>query len=158
VELSPDVIFAGPSSVVLAVQRETRSIPIVFVRVADPVEQGIVDNLARPNGNATGFSNPDFSLLGKQLQILKDIVPSVIRVGLMIRSRIAAAAAPGVNPLMIEDETARSLRAHVRVLSRAVSGLQESSADELIDALIRAVRVGAVKHDEKGRVGAFAPV
>jgi putative ABC transport system substrate-binding protein len=92
VELSPDVIFAGPSSVVLAVRRETRSILIVFVRVADPVEQGIVDSLARPNGNATGFSNPDFSLLGKQLQILKDIVPSVVRVGLMISTNNATSA------------------------------------------------------------------
>jgi putative ABC transport system substrate-binding protein len=92
VELSPDVIFAGPSNAVLALQRETRSIPIVFVRAADPVAQGIVDSLAKPNGNATGFSNPDFSLLGKQLQILKDIVPSVARVGLMISSVNAASA------------------------------------------------------------------
>jgi ABC-type uncharacterized transport system substrate-binding protein len=68
VELSPDVIFAGPSNVVLAVRRETRSIPIVFVRVTDPVEQGIVDSLARPNGNATGFSNPDFSLSGNSFK------------------------------------------------------------------------------------------
>jgi tetratricopeptide (TPR) repeat protein len=73
-----------------------------------------------------------------------------------VRSRIAAAAAPGVNPLTIEDETARSLRAHVRVLCRAVAGLQDSSPNQLIDALITTVRVGAVKHDEKGRVGAFA--
>jgi len=92
VELSPDVIFAGPSNVVLALRKETRSIPIVFIRVSDPVEQGIVDSLAKPNGNATGFSNPDFSLLGKQLQILKDIVPSVIRVGLMISTINAASA------------------------------------------------------------------
>jgi len=73
-----------------------------------------------------------------------------------VRSRIDAAAAPGVNPLTIEDETARSLRAHIRVLCRAVAGLQDSSPDELIEALIKAVRVGTVKHDEKGRVGAFA--
>ncbi len=73
-----------------------------------------------------------------------------------VRSRIAAAAEPDVNPLTIEDETARSIRAHVRVLCRAVSGLQDSGSGELIDALIEAVRVGALKHDEKGRVGAFA--
>jgi putative ABC transport system substrate-binding protein len=90
VELSPDVIFARPSNVVLALRRESRSIPIVFVQVTDPVEQGIVDSLAKPNGNATGFSNPDFSMLGKQLQILKDIVPSVVRVGLMISGINAA--------------------------------------------------------------------
>jgi hypothetical protein len=73
-----------------------------------------------------------------------------------VRSRIAAAAAPGVNPVTIEDETARSVRAHVRVLCRAVAGLQDSSPNDLIDALIKAVRVGALDHKEKGRVGAFA--
>jgi hypothetical protein len=73
-----------------------------------------------------------------------------------VRSRIAAAAAPGVNPPMIEDETARSLRAHIRVSCRAVAALEESSPVDLIEALIKIVRVGAVKHDEKGRVGAFA--
>ena len=65
VRLSPDVIFAGPTNVVLPLQRETRSIPIVFVRVADPIGQGVVESLARPNGNVTGFSNPDFALVGK---------------------------------------------------------------------------------------------
>ena len=92
VRLNPDVIFAGPSNVVLPLLRETRSIPIVFVRVSDPVAQGIVDSLARPNGNATGFSNPDFPLLGKWLQILKDIVPSVNRIGLMISTDNAVSA------------------------------------------------------------------
>jgi putative tryptophan/tyrosine transport system substrate-binding protein len=90
VQLNPDVIFAGPSNVVLRLQQETRNIPIVFVRVSDPISQGVVENLARPNGNITGFSNPDFPLLGKRLQLLKDIVPSLTRVGLMISVRNAA--------------------------------------------------------------------
>jgi putative ABC transport system substrate-binding protein len=92
VRLNLDVIFAGPSNVVLRLQRETRSIPIVFVRVSDPVSQGIVESLARPNGNITGFSNPDFPFLGKWLQILKDIAPSMTRVGLMISTHNAASA------------------------------------------------------------------
>ena len=83
VELNPDVIFAGPSNVVLRLQRETKSIPIVFVRVSDPVSQGIVESLARRNGNITGFSNPEFPLLGKWLQTLKGIAPSTSRVGLI---------------------------------------------------------------------------
>lgn len=73
-----------------------------------------------------------------------------------VRSRIAAAAAPDANPYIVEDETARSLRAHIRVLSRAVAGFGNSSPPELKSALLETVRVGAVKHDEKGRVGAFA--
>jgi ABC-type uncharacterized transport system substrate-binding protein len=92
VRLNPDVIFAGPSNVVLELQKETRTIPIVFVRVSDPVGQGIVESLARPNGNLTGFSNPDFPLLGKWVQLLKDIVPTVTRVGLMISTVNAASA------------------------------------------------------------------
>ena len=92
VRLSPDVIFAGPTNVVVPLQRETRSIPIVFVRVADPIGQGVVESLARPNGNVTGFSNPDFSLVGKWLQILKDIAPSVTRVGLMFSTSNVASA------------------------------------------------------------------
>jgi putative ABC transport system substrate-binding protein len=92
VRLSPDVIFAGPTNVVLPLQRETRSIPIVFVRVADPLGQGIVESLARPTGNVTGFSNPDFPLIGKWLQILKDIAPSTTRVGMMTSTMNAVSA------------------------------------------------------------------
>jgi hypothetical protein len=72
-----------------------------------------------------------------------------------IRARMAAASEPGVNLLEIEDSTARSIRAHVRVLCRAVSGLQESSPDDVVAALTKAVRAGALKHDEKGRVASF---
>jgi putative ABC transport system substrate-binding protein len=92
IQLNPDVIFAGPSNVVLPLQRETSTIPIVFVRVSDPISQGVVENLARPNANITGFSNPDFPMLGKRLQILKDIVPSLNRVGMMISVRNAASS------------------------------------------------------------------
>lgn len=77
---------------VVPLQRETRSIPIVFVRVSDPIAQGIVESLARPNGYLTGFSNPELPLMGKWLQILKDIAPSVTRVGLMISTFNAASA------------------------------------------------------------------
>jgi putative ABC transport system substrate-binding protein len=84
VRLNPDVIFAGPTNVVVPLQRETRSIPIVFIRVADPIGQGIVESLARPTGNMTGFANYDFPLIGKWLQILKDIAPSTTQVGMMI--------------------------------------------------------------------------
>jgi putative ABC transport system substrate-binding protein len=64
----------------------------VFVRVADPLGQGIVESLARPTGNVTGFANPDFPLIGKLLQILKDIAPSTTRVGMMISTMNVALA------------------------------------------------------------------
>jgi ABC-type uncharacterized transport system substrate-binding protein len=71
----PDVIFAAPSNVVIALQKETHSIPIVFANVSDPIAQGVVDNLARPTANITGFSNLEESLMGKWLQILRKLRP-----------------------------------------------------------------------------------
>jgi putative ABC transport system substrate-binding protein len=86
----PDVIFAAPSNVVIALQKETSSIPIVFANVSDPVVQGVVDNLARPTGNLTGFSNLEESLMGKWLQILKEASPGLRRAVLMIATINAA--------------------------------------------------------------------
>jgi putative ABC transport system substrate-binding protein len=83
VALQPDVIFAVTTPAVAALLGETRTIPIVFTRVADPVGSGFVSNLAKPNGNVTGFINFEPSLAGKWLQLLKDIAPSVARVTLM---------------------------------------------------------------------------
>ena len=65
-QLKPDVIFAGPTNALIPLQKETRTIPIVFVTVSDPLEQGFVQSLARPNGNITGFSNLEYSLIGKR--------------------------------------------------------------------------------------------
>jgi putative ABC transport system substrate-binding protein len=90
VTLHPDVIFAAPSNAVIAVKRETGTIPIVFANVSDPIAQGIVDNLARPTGNVTGFSNLEPSLMGKWLQILKEAAPGLKRVGLIIGTVNAA--------------------------------------------------------------------
>jgi putative ABC transport system substrate-binding protein len=90
VTLRPDVMFAAPSNVVIALQRKTRTIPIVFANVSDPVAQGVVDNLARPTGNTTGFSNLEPSLMGKWLQILKEAAPGLKRVGLVIGTVNAA--------------------------------------------------------------------
>jgi putative ABC transport system substrate-binding protein len=86
----PDVIFAAPSNVVIALQKETHSIPIVFANVSDPIDQGVVDNLARPTGNITGFSNLEESLMGKWLQILKEAAPGLRRAVLMIATINAA--------------------------------------------------------------------
>jgi putative ABC transport system substrate-binding protein len=93
VALEPDVILASPTVVLIPLQRETSSIPIVFVGVSDPLAQGIVTSLARPTGNVTGFSNPQFSLVGKSLQMLKDIAPDVSRVALIISAANGSAAA-----------------------------------------------------------------
>ena len=83
VALQPDAIFAVTTPAVAALLGETRTIPIVFARVGDPVGSGFVSNLAKPDGNVTGFSNFEPSLAGKWLQLLKEIVPGVARVTLM---------------------------------------------------------------------------
>jgi putative ABC transport system substrate-binding protein len=89
-QLKPDVIFAGPTNALIPLQKETRTIPIVFVTVSDPLEQGFVQSLARPNGNITGFSNLEYSLIGKWLQLLKEAAPGLTHVGLMISTMNAS--------------------------------------------------------------------
>jgi putative ABC transport system substrate-binding protein len=80
VSFSPDVLLAGNTTTATALQRETRSIPIVFVLVGDPIGSGFVESLARPGGNLTGFISFDPPIAGKQLELLKEIAPSVHRV------------------------------------------------------------------------------
>jgi putative ABC transport system substrate-binding protein len=75
VALQPDVIFATTRAVTAALQRETRTIPIVFAAVSDPVKEGFVAGLPRPRGNVTGFINMEAGLAGKWLQLLTVIAP-----------------------------------------------------------------------------------
>ena len=79
VALSPDVILASGGSVVGPLLQVTRTVPIVFTQTPDPVGAGFVDSLARPGGNATGFSIFDYNIAGKWLELLKQIAPGVTR-------------------------------------------------------------------------------
>ena len=79
VGLSPDAILAATTPGLTAVREQTRTIPIVFVAVSDPVDQGLVQSLARPGGNITGFTDGDAPVAGKWLQLLKDVAPSITR-------------------------------------------------------------------------------
>jgi putative ABC transport system substrate-binding protein len=79
----PDVIVANAPQSVAALQEVSRSIPIVFAAVTDPVGLGIVQTLARPGGNATGFMPAEFSMSAKWLELLKEIAPSVRRVAIL---------------------------------------------------------------------------
>jgi putative ABC transport system substrate-binding protein len=83
VALTPDVIFASGSTGVGPMQRATRTIPIVFALVPDPVGAGFVDSLAQPGGNITGFTSYDYGLGAKWLELLKEIAPSVTRVAVV---------------------------------------------------------------------------
>jgi putative ABC transport system substrate-binding protein len=82
VSLAPDVILAHGTSTVGPLLQATRTIPIVFPVVIDPIGAGFVESLARPGGNATGFMNFEYGLSGKWLELLKEIAPNVTRVGI----------------------------------------------------------------------------
>jgi putative ABC transport system substrate-binding protein len=90
VALSPDVILAGASPSVAALQEVTRSMPIVFASVVDPVGGGFVASLARPRGNATGFIAFEYSLGGKWLELLREIAPNVTRVAVLRDAAVAS--------------------------------------------------------------------
>src|SRR5262249_21014966 len=83
VALAPDVILTGGSAATAAVQEATRTLPIVFVNVSDPVGAGYVASLARPGGNVTGFSFVEYGMSGKWLELLKEIAPNVKRVAVL---------------------------------------------------------------------------
>ena len=89
VDLKPDVIFAGNTPSVEALLSETHTIPIVFANLADPVGTGLVRSLARPGGNATGFTGFEYSLAGKWLEMLKEIAPAVTRVAVLFNPETA---------------------------------------------------------------------
>ena len=83
VALKPELIFAQGTPVVSALKQATATIPIVFVIVNDPVTQGLVESMAKPGGNLTGFSNIDYSVIGKAGELLKQLAPGIVRVGFL---------------------------------------------------------------------------
>jgi putative ABC transport system substrate-binding protein len=91
--LAPDVILAHGASTVGPLLQATRTVPIVFPVVSDPVAAGFVDSLARPGGNATGFSVFEYSMSGKWLELIKEIVPGVKRVAVIRDPSISAGPA-----------------------------------------------------------------
>jgi len=109
VALKPDVLLATSGAIVGALQQATRTVPIVFVTVIDPVGGGWVASLARPGGNATGFASYDFSLSGKWLELLKEIAPGVTRAAVL---RDATETA-GVGQFAVIQSVASSLGVEV---------------------------------------------
>src|SRR5262249_55147506 len=83
VGLAPDVIVGGGTAAAAALQQATRSLPIVFANVTDPVGFGLVRSLARPGANVTGFMNFEFSLGGKLLELLREVAPRVTRAAVL---------------------------------------------------------------------------
>jgi putative ABC transport system substrate-binding protein len=129
VTLAPDAILATSSPSVVALQQATRTVPIVFTTVIDPVGSGFVESLARPGGNATGFSIFEYGISGKWLELLKEIAPRVTRVAVIRDPALASgggqlgalqAAAPSfgveLSPVGVRDapEIERAVTAFAR--------------------------------------------
>ena len=92
VRLQPDIIVPNGTAATAAVQRETRTIPIVMANVADPVGSGFVAGLNQPGGNITGFATLEVSLGGKWLELLSEIVPGLKRAAMMFNPDTAPAS------------------------------------------------------------------
>ena len=133
VALAPDVILAHAATTVGPLLQATRTVPVVFPAVVDPVGAGFVDSLARPGGNATGFMNYEYSLSGKWLELLKQIAPGVTRVAVLRNAATASgpgqfaaiqAVAPSlrveVNPVNVRD--AGEIERAVAAFARAPNG------------------------------------
>jgi putative ABC transport system substrate-binding protein len=135
--LAPDVILAGTGTATVApLLQATRTVPIVFAVVIDPVGAGFVDSLARPGGNATGFTVFEYGMSGKWLELLKQIAPAVTRAAVLRDPTIASgigqfAAVQAVAPSLGVDLSAVDVR-DAGEIERAVTAFARSSNDGLI--------------------------
>jgi putative tryptophan/tyrosine transport system substrate-binding protein len=118
VALAPDAILATASTATGALQQMTRTVPIVFVIVIDPVGAGYVESLARPGGNLTGFSLFEYGLSGKWLELLKEIAPGVTRVAVLRDTAVGS----GVGQYAIIQAVAPSLRLELHPIGVSDAG------------------------------------
>jgi putative ABC transport system substrate-binding protein len=163
--LAPDILLVNGTSVLKAVQQATRTIPIVFVNVIDPVGQGFVQSLAHPGGNITGLSNVESEMGGKWLQLLKQIAPHVTEVAVIGGTMLAGGAgietaiqatAPSVGVQLIpftELQPASEIEYLInRLARRASTGLLV-----LPGAITRGLRERIVVLAARGRLPAIYP-
>jgi putative tryptophan/tyrosine transport system substrate-binding protein len=135
VALAPDIILAGGSLSVAAVQRASRIVPIVFAGVSDPVGAAFVDSLARPGGNVTGFMSFEYSSSGKWLELLKEVAPGVKRAAVL-----RDPAASGIGEFSAIQTVAPSLGVEVS----AVNVRDAGQIERLIAAFARSANGGLV--------------
>jgi putative ABC transport system substrate-binding protein len=138
VDLQPDAILSDTTPVTAALQRETRTIPIVFMTVSDPVGSGFVASLPRPGGNMTGFSNHESSMVGKWLELLTQIAPGIKRAAMMFNPDMSPYVRSYYLPFF--ETGARSLK--VEPISAPVRS--DSEIETVIASLGREPRGGLI--------------
>jgi putative ABC transport system substrate-binding protein len=160
VELQPDVILAGTTPVTAALLRETRTIPIIFAVVSDPVGAGFVASLPRPGGNITGFINEEAVMGGKWLELLKEAAPSITRVAIMFNPDTAPGGGnyfldsfnTAARTMMMEPITAR-VRSDVEIDSAIVSlGQQHAGLVIMTDSFMGVHRGTAISAALRNKV------
>ena len=138
VALQPDVIFGNTTPVTAALQRATRTIPIVFATVADPIGSGFVASLPHPGANLTGFSNMEGTMAGKCLELLKEVAPQIERAAMMFNPDTTAGG--GAYFLSSFEDAARALKIEPIIASvRSVADI-----DTIITSLGRGSKGGLV--------------
>ena len=144
--LAPDIIVSHGSPATAALQEATRTLPIVFVNVTDPVGAGYVASLARPGGNATGFSYVEYGMSGKWLELLKEIAPRVTRAAVLRDPSLAL----GTGQLGAIQSVAPSLRIEITPIDVRDAGEIERTITDFARApnggLIVPASAGAFNH------------
>src|SRR5262249_44089005 len=116
---APEAIFVNSTPATIGVLQATRSIPIVFATVSDPVGDGIVTSFARPGGNVTGFTNIEASMGGKWVEILKELTPSVMRVVFFFKP----AQGPGSGSYFLQPFEAAARSINVQLIPTPVEDM-----------------------------------
>ena len=129
VTLNPELIYAQGLPAALALHRQTKTIPIVFTQVADPVGFGLAESVGHPGGNVTGFVVWDLSIAGKWMQLLRDLIPDVARVGILYNPDTAAYAPPMVTAAKAAAANVEVIECHTRNDSETEAALSSLSRE-----------------------------
>src|SRR6516225_2585609 len=133
---APDVIFTSGSAAIEPLRRATRTVPIVFVLVPDPVGSGFVDSLARPGGNVTGFTQYDYSIAAKWLALLKEIAPNT--------TRAAVLRDPSITAGIGQWATIQSVSSSIGIEVSPISLVDAAEIDTALTAFARSPNGGLI--------------
>jgi putative ABC transport system substrate-binding protein len=163
----PDIIFAGSTPVTTALHRETRTIPIVFATVSDPVGAGLVASLSRPGGNVTGLINVEASMSGKWVELLNEVAPGLRRVAMMFNPDTApgggsyfvqafesAARSFGLDPIMAPIHEDPDIE---HVIAELGEGQERGGLVIVTDSFALAHRATIIAQASRSHVPAVSP-